>query len=81
MGLGRWLGALCLASRKSVLGLGRQIAWAGSLFGLSLVAFSFCQVLWLAMLLLVTSGFAVMMETAASNSILQTIVDDDNAAG
>jgi MFS family permease len=77
MGLGALLGALSLASRKSVLGLGRQIAWAGGLFGLSLIAFSFSRVLWLSMLLLVASGFAVMMETAASNTILQTIVDDD----
>jgi len=29
------------------------------------------------MSLLVVSGFSVMMETAASNTILQTIVDDD----
>jgi MFS family permease len=76
-GLGALLGALCLASRKSVLGLGRQIAWASALFGLSLIAFSFSHVLWLSMLLLVSGGFAVMMETAASNTILQTIVDDD----
>jgi MFS family permease len=60
-----------------VLGLGRQIAWASSLFGLSLIAFSFSHVLWLSMLLMVTCGFAVMMEMAASNTILQTIVDDD----
>ena len=77
MGLGALLGALLLASRKSVLGLGRQIAWASALFGLGLIAFSFSHVLWLSMLLLATSGFAVMMETAASNTILQTIVDDD----
>jgi MFS family permease len=77
MGLGALLGALCMASRKSVLGLGRQIAWASALCGLSLVAFSFSVVLWLSMLLLVIGGFAVMMEMAASNTILQTIVDDD----
>jgi MFS family permease len=77
IGLGALIGALTLASRKSVLGLGRQIAWASAVFGLSLIAFSFSGVLWLSMLLLVTSGFAVMMETAASNTILQTIVDDD----
>jgi MFS family permease len=77
MGLGALIGALSLASRKSVLGLGRQIAWASALFGLSLIAFSFSHVLWLSMLLLVICGFAVMMETAASNTILQTIVDDD----
>jgi MFS family permease len=77
MGLGALMGALRLASRKSVLGLGRQIAWASALFGLSLIGFSFSHVLWLSMLLLVVSGFSVMMETAASNTILQTIVDDD----
>jgi MFS family permease len=64
MGLGALLGALRLAYRKSV-------------FGLSLIAFSFSHVLWLSMLLLVLCGFAVMMETAASNTVLQTIVDDD----
>jgi MFS family permease len=77
IGLGALLGALCLAYRKSVLGLGRQIAWASAVFGLSLIAFSFSRTLWVSMLLLVMSGFAVMMETAASNTILQTIVDDD----
>ena len=76
-GLGALLGALCVAYRNSVLGLGRQIAWASAMFGLSLIAFSFSHVLWLSMLLLVSGGFAVMMETAASNTILQTIVDDD----
>jgi MFS family permease len=76
-GLGALMGALVIASRKSVLGLGRQIAWASGIFGLSLIAFSFSGVLWLSMLLLVMSGFGVMMETAASNTILQTIVDDD----
>ena len=77
MGFGALIGALRLAFRKSVLGLGRQIAWAGILFGLSLIAFSFSHALWLSMLLLVTCGFAMMMETAASNTVLQTIVDDD----
>jgi MFS family permease len=77
MGLGALIGALRLAFRESVLGLGRQIAWAGALFGLSLIAFSFSHTMWLSMLLLVTCGFAMMMETATSNTILHTIVDDD----
>lgn len=77
MGLGALLGALRVAHRKSVLGLGRQIAWAAGLFGLSLIAFSCSHVLWLSMLLLVLSGFVLMLETASSNTILQTIVDDD----
>ena len=60
-----------------MLGLGRQIAWASGAVGLGLIVFSFSGVLWQSMLLLVITGFALMMETAASNTILQTIVDDD----
>jgi MFS family permease len=77
MGLGALVGALILAWRKSVLGLGRQIVWTSGLCGLSLLAFSFSAVLWLSLLMLMATGFAVMMEMAASNTILQTIVDDD----
>ena len=77
MGMGALAGALLLASRKTVLGLGRQIAWASGAFGLSLIAFSFSNVVWLSLVLLVISGFTMMMTTAASNTILQTIVEDD----
>ncbi len=77
LGFGSLLGRSDLASRKSVLGLGRQIAWAAGAFGLGLIEFSFSTVLWLSMPLLAMAGLALMMETAASNTILQTIVDDD----
>ena len=77
MGMGALAGALLLASRKTVLGLGRQIAWASGAFGLSLIAFSFSNVVWLSLVFLVISGFTMMMTTAASNTILQTIVEDD----
>jgi MFS family permease len=77
LGMGSLVGALVLASRKSVLGLGRQIAWASGAIGLGLIQFSLSGVLWLSMSLLVLTGFALMMETAASNTVLQTIVDDD----
>ena len=68
--------ALRLAFRKSVLGLGRQIAWSAGLFGLGLIAFSFSPVLWISMALLAASGFALMLGTASGNTIVQTIVDD-----
>jgi MFS family permease len=77
MGMGALAGALLLASRKTVLGLGRQIAWASGAFGLSLIAFSLSNVVWLSLVLLVNSGFTMMMTTAASNTVLQTIVEDD----
>ncbi len=77
MACGALVAALRLASRRTVLGLGGQIAWASALFGLGLIVFSFSHVLWVSMWLLVICGFAAMMETAASNTVLQTIVDDD----
>ena len=43
MGLGALAGALLLAFRKTVLGLGRQIAWASGAFGLGVIAFSLSQ--------------------------------------
>lgn len=76
-GLGALAGAIALASRKSVRGLGRIIALAAGLFGLSLVAFSFSRLLWLSLAVLVVTGFGMIVQMASSNTILQTIVDDD----
>ena len=76
-GFGALSGALYLASRKSVVGLTKYIPLAAGLFGLALVAFSFSRFLPLSMVLLVFAGLGMMMQMASSNTILQTIVDDD----
>ena len=76
-GSGALVGALYLASRSSVLGLGRVIAATAALFGLALAAFSRSHVLWLSLLLMPISGMAVMVHMASTNTILQTIVDED----
>lgn len=76
-GLGALTGALFLASRASVRGLGRVIVIAALLFGASLVAVSFSRSMWLSTAFLVCTGFGLMVQMAASNTILQTIVDDD----
>jgi len=76
-GVGALCGALFLASRKNILGLGKIIASATLLFGCGLVFFSLSRVLWLSMTMLFLSGFGMMVQMAASNTILQTIVDDD----
>ncbi|HJP85334.1 MAG TPA: MFS transporter [Gemmatimonadaceae bacterium] len=75
-GVGALAGAFYLASRRSVLGLGRAIVIASITFGLSLVAFSFSRRLWLSLLLLPFVGGGMMVEMASTNTILQTIVDD-----
>ena len=75
-GAGALGGALWLAARKSVIGLGRVIFRATLLFGTGLVAFSLSHVLWASMLCLVVAGFGMMVQMASSNTVIQTIVDD-----
>jgi MFS family permease len=75
-GTGALGGALYLASRRSVLGLGRAIVIATITFGSALVAFSFSHYLWLSLLVLPFVGGGMMVEMASTNTILQTIVDD-----
>jgi MFS family permease len=76
-GVGALAGALFLASRPSVLGLGKWISLAPAGFGAGLIVFSFSTTLWVSLLLLFLIGFAAMVQMAASNTVLQTIVDED----
>jgi MFS family permease len=76
-GVGALTGALYLASRRSVLGLGRLIVVAAMVFGLGLVGFALSRTLWLSLSLMMAVGFGMMVQLAASNTILQTIVDED----
>ena len=76
-GVGALAGALYLASRQTVLGLGNTIVFGTLLFGIGLVGFAFSGVLWISLLLMLVTGFGMMVQMAASNTILQTIVDED----
>lgn len=76
-GVGALAGAMYLASRRSVLGLGKIMGLAASLFGIALIAFAFSRVLWFSLFLLLLIGFGMMVQMASSNTVLQTIVDDD----
>ena len=76
-GLGALCGALYLASRQSVVGLERVVGICAVGFGLALAAFSFSRVLWLSLPLVMLVGLFMMLEMAASNTVVQTLVDDD----
>lgn len=76
-GLGALAAALYLASRTTVRGLGRIIVAAAALFGMALIAFSFSRSLILSVALLMMAGFGMMSQMASSNTVLQTLVDDD----
>lgn len=76
-GMGAVTGAIYLATRKSVKGLGSIIPIATGLFGAGLIALSLSRVFWLSLPLMLLTGFGMMIQMASNNTILQTIVDDD----
>ena len=85
VGIGALGGAGFLASRKSVRGLKTIIAIACAIFGTGLIAFSLVDKYpvsvhdkyWLALPLLVVTGFGFMVTMSSSNTFIQAIVDDD----
>jgi len=76
-GVGALIGAIYLASRKNVLGLGRLVMIALSVFGIGLITFALSRVPALSVILLVFVGFGMMVHMASSNTIIQTIVEED----
>ena len=76
-GVGALIGAMFLAARKTVLGLGKFIPITAGAFGAGLIAFSFSRIIWLSLLLMVLTGLGFMVQMAVSNTVLQTIVDED----
>jgi MFS family permease len=76
-GCGAFAGTLYLASRKSVLGLGRLIVLAAVLFAVGIAAFAVSDNITLSLVSLVVAGFGVMTLIASCNTVLQTIVEED----
>jgi MFS family permease len=76
-GLGALMGAIYLARRKTVLGLGKVILGSSILFGIGMMGFAIVPWLWPSMFFLLCSGFGLMVQMAASNTVLQSMVDDN----
>ncbi len=76
-GLGALASTIFLASRKSVLGLGRVIVAATVVFGLGLIGFALSRYLPLSLFFLALGGFGAMAMIASSNTVVQTIVEDE----
>lgn len=76
-GVGALAGAISLASRSTVVGLGGVISVSTLLLGVSLIGFGFSRSLWLSLPLLLLIGFGMMRQLASSNTILQTIVAEE----
>ena len=77
VGVGALISAISLAVRKSVLGLGKMIPLSTAAFGVGLIGFGLSRWLWLSMVLMLICGFGMMQQMAASNTIIQTIVEDN----
>src|SRR5689334_17324897 len=75
-GVGALAGGLYLASRESVVGLGRVILIGTFTFGATLIAFSLTTNVWLAAVLLALASAGFMTQMASTNTIIQTIVDE-----
>jgi MFS family permease len=75
-GVGALLGALTLALRSGVKGLGRWVSVCCAGFGISLMLFSFSKSFWLSVLLLMPVGYFVMLQMASSNTLIQVMVPD-----
>ncbi len=76
-GIGALCGALYLASRTTVVGLGRLIPVAAGTFGASLVLFSMSRWLPVSLALLVVTGIGFMLQMASSNTVIQTLVREE----
>jgi MFS family permease len=76
-GVGALLGALTLATRTGVHGLGRWITMSCAGFAISLMAFSLSRNFWLSTALLVPVGYCMMLQMSASNTLIQAMVPDD----
>jgi len=76
-GIGALAGAFYLAQRKTVLGLGKVMVDSAVLFGVGLIGFSQSTVMWFSVFCLLLAGLGMILHIASSNTVLQTMVEDN----
>jgi len=76
-GVGAFCGALFLASRRTVVGLGKVIALAAGTFGLAILAFALSRHFWLSVPIVMFAGAGMITTFASCNTLLQTLAEDD----
>jgi len=69
-------GALVIAMRAELRGLGKVVAYSATGLGASLVLFSASRWYWLSFTILVVSGFTMMMQFTSTNTLIQAMVPD-----
>ncbi|MGF1937194.1 MAG: MFS transporter [Nostoc sp. ChiQUE02] len=76
-GVGALTGGIYLATRQTILGIGKLIALAPAILGIGLIAFSLSRFLPFSLFTMLFVGLGTILQIAASNTFLQTIVEDD----
>lgn len=76
-GVGALVGTVYLAARRTVRGLGRVVGWAPVILGVGLIGLGLSTHLWLTLAIMPVIGLGLMVQMASTNTVLQTIVDDD----
>jgi MFS family permease len=76
-GLGAMSGALWLTARKSVVGLGRVILINTVVFGCGLMGFAVSRWLGVSLVCMTIAGFGMMVQMASTNTVIQTLVDEE----
>jgi len=79
-GVGALISAITLTLRKSVLGLTRMLQLSAGILGGGLVLFGLSHTLWLSLMLMLFVGFGLMQCSAASNTVIQSLVTEDKRA-
>ena len=76
-GIGAVAGGIYLATRTTVVGLGKLVVIGPAILGIGLITFALSRFLPLSLLAMLTIGLGVILQVATGNTILQTIVEDD----
>ncbi|MHC5770052.1 MAG: MFS transporter, partial [Nostoc sp.] len=74
--MGSVFACVYLSFRQNVAGLERLIAFCPGMMGIGFIFFSISQVFWISQLALVLVGWSSTLQVAASNTLLQFIVED-----
>ena len=76
-GVGALIGGIYLSTRKTVLGLGKVIALAPAIAGVGIIIFALSKFIWLSLLMSLIIGLGSILQISSSNTVIQTIVEDE----
>ena len=75
-GAGALTGALTLAAKSTLRGLGTWVAACSACFGVFLMMFAYSRTFWVSAALLIPVGMFMMVQMASTNTLIQSMVPD-----